>query len=113
MVVEMFLAGFVYSDICRRLRHSSKSVKRYVNTFARVVSLYERGGIKTAEEIAPYVGISERLAFEYLELYFSVKQKALYGARIQDMLEQLSSRADYPDADPSGMKKGGSREVGA
>lgn len=110
MVVEMFLAGFVYSEICRRLRHSSKSVKRYVNTFARLVSLYERG-IKTAEEIAHYVGISERLAFEYLELYFSVKEKAIYAVRIQDLLGQLSSRADYPGADPSGMKKGG-KEVG-
>jgi hypothetical protein len=110
MIVQMFLEGSVYTDICRRLRHSSKSVKRYVNSFSRVVSLYKRG-IETAGEIAHYVGISKRLAGEYLELYFSVKDNTLYAARIEDMMRQLSSRADYEGADPSGMKKK-TREVG-
>jgi len=111
VVVEMFLSGFVYSEICRRLRHSSRSVKRYVNTFGRIVSLYERG-IKSAEELAHYVGISERLASEYLELYFTLKEKPVCAARIKELLQQLSSRPNYPGADASGMKKGVPQEVG-
>lgn len=105
VIVELFLSGFVYTEICRRLRHSAKSVKRYVNTFGRVVALYERG-IKEANEIAHYVGISERLVLEYLELYSNVKGKGGCAARIKEMLEQLSSRPIYPGADASGMKKG-------
>lgn len=111
MIVEMFLSGFVYTEICRRTRHSARAVKRYVNTFGRVVSLYERG-IKGADEIARYVGISARLVLGYLELYATVKRKGGCAARIKELLEQLSSRASYPGADASGMKKRGVAEVG-
>jgi len=88
-----------------------RAVKRYVNTFGRVVSLYERG-IKEADEIARYVGISAWLVLEYLELYATVKRKRGCAARIKELLEQLSSRASYPGVDASGMKKRGVAEVG-
>lgn len=105
VIVEMFLSGFVYTEICRQTRHSAKAVKRYVSTFGRVVALYEHG-VKAADEIAHYVGISARLASEYLELYFSVREKTGCQARIKELLQQLASRPNYPGADKSGMKKG-------
>ncbi len=43
VIVELYLSGFVYTEICRRTRHSAKAVKRYVTTFGRVVALYSRG----------------------------------------------------------------------
>ena len=106
IIVEMFLSGFVYTEICRRTRHSAKAVKRYVNTFGRVVALYERG-VQEVEEIAHYVGISARLAAEYLELYFQVRSKSGCRGRIEELLERLSSRRSYPGVDKSGMGKGG------
>jgi len=106
VIVEMYLSGFVYTEICRKTRHSAKAVKRYVNTFGRVVALYERG-VKQPEEIGHYVGISERLANEYLELYFQVRQKSGCRGRIDELLERLSSRPAYPGVDKSGMGKGG------
>jgi len=105
VIVEMFLSGFVYTEICRRTRHSAKAVKRYVSTFGRVVALYERG-LKDEREIAQYAGISERLAAEYLELYFKLGKEPGCKARIADLLLQLSSRPSYPGADRTGMKKG-------
>lgn len=105
IIVEMFLNGFVYSEICRKTQHSAKAVKRYVNTFGRVVKLYERG-IKEADEIAKYAGLSTRLVNEYLELYTKLGSKTGCQQRIKDLLEQLSSRPAYPGADKSGMKKG-------
>jgi hypothetical protein len=104
VIVEMFLSGFVYTEICRKTQHSAKAVKRYVNTFGRVVALYERG-VKEPAEIAQYTGISERLAAEYLDLYFKLGQKKGCQERIKDLLAQLSSRPAYPGADKSGMKK--------
>lgn len=106
VIVEMFLSGFVYTEICRQTRHSAKAVKRYVNTFGRVVALYERG-IREAEEIAHYVGISRRLVSEYLELYFRACEKPACRGRIEELLERLSSRRSYPGVDRSGMGKGG------
>lgn len=111
VIVEMFLSGFVYTEICRRTRHSAKAVKRYVQTFGRVVALYERG-IKHEAEIARYGGISARLAAEYLELYFRLGQHVGCKARIEDVLAQLSSRPAYPGADRTGMKKRAAGESG-
>lgn len=107
VVVEMFLKGFVYTEICRRTYHTPRSVKRYVNTFGRVVALYERG-VREPEEIAHFVGISQRLVSEYLELYFQNRKKRGPRGRIEDLLKRLSSRPDYPGVDKSGMGKGGS-----
>jgi len=111
VIVEMFLSGSVYTEICRRTRHSAKAVKRYVNTFGRVVALYERG-IKAPEELANYAGISKRLATEYLNLYFQFSKKPAFKERINDLLERLSSRPSYPGVDKTGMKKGGLVEAG-
>lgn len=106
VIVEKYLSGFVYTEICRQTRHSAKAVKRYVNTFGRVVALYERG-IEQPQEIGHYVGISERLVAEYLELYFQTRQKRGCRGRIEELLERLSSRPAYPGVDKSGMGKGG------
>jgi Mn-dependent DtxR family transcriptional regulator len=111
VIVEMFLSGFVYTEICRKTQHSAKAVKRYVQTFGRVVALYERG-LKEAAEIARYAGISERLATEYLELYSKQRQKPGCRERIKDLLAQLPSRPTYPGADKTGMKKGVVGEAG-
>jgi hypothetical protein len=111
VIVEMFLSGFVYTEICRKTQHSAKAVKRYVQTFGRVVALYERG-LKEAAEIARYAGISERLATEYLELYSKQRQKPGCRERIKDLLAQLPSRPTYPGADKTGMKKGAVGEAG-
>ncbi len=100
-IVEMFLKGIVYTEICRRLHHSAKAVKRYVNTFIRLVSLYDRG-IRESEELAHYVGISRRLADEYLDLYAKLGKNPSCQERIKDILKQLSSRPAYP-----AVKKGG------
>jgi len=66
------------------------------------VTLYEKG-IRASEELSKYVGISERLASEYLELYFKVGKKPGCEARIKDIMAQLSSRKD--------LKKSGLGEV--
>jgi hypothetical protein len=96
VIVEMYLSGMVYTEICRRMRHSARAVKRYVSTFARVVSLYEQG-IQDIGEIGYYVGISSRLASEYVELYINFKGNSHYRSRIEDLLVQLSSRPTYEE----------------
>jgi len=106
VIVEKFLSGWVYSDICRRTRHSAKAVKRYVGTFKRVVALYDRG-IVEPDEIARYAGISGRLAAEYIELYFRFREEAGFTDRLREITARGSSWCEYPDA--SGKKKGGGR----
>jgi Protein of unknown function (DUF1670) len=66
-IVEMYLRRMTYSEIVRRARHAPSSIKRYVETFGRVVVLWEKG-VRDVSEIAYVVGVSARLAREYLEL---------------------------------------------
>lgn len=66
-IVEMYLKQMTYFEIVRRARHSPSAVKRYVETFGRVVVLWEKG-VREPGEVGFVVGISERLAREYLAL---------------------------------------------
>ena len=66
-IVEMYLQRMTYSEIVRRARHAASSVKRYVETFGRMVVLWEKG-VRAVGEMGFIVGISERLAREYLAL---------------------------------------------
>lgn len=66
-IVELYLRRMTYSEIVRKARHSPKSIQRYVETFGRVVVLWEKG-VRGPGEVAFLVGISTRLAGEYLGL---------------------------------------------
>jgi hypothetical protein len=66
-IVEMYLKRMTYFEIVRRARHSPNAVKRYVETFGRAVVLWEKG-VRDPGEVGFVVGISERLAREYLAL---------------------------------------------
>jgi len=96
IIVKLYLSGHVYTEICRKTRHSAKAVNRYVNTFGRVAALYGRGVVAVGE-IAHYVGVSERLAREYLDLYFTFRADSAGAGRIADLVERLqsSSKAAY------------------
>jgi biotin operon repressor len=67
LIVALYLQRHTYTEIKRRTRHSVAAIKRYIQTFGRVVMLTRKG--LTPREIAFAVGISEKLAEEYLDLY--------------------------------------------
>jgi hypothetical protein len=66
-IVELYLQRMTYTEIVKRARHSASAVKRYVETFGRVVVLWEKQ-VREPGEIGYVVGISERLSREYLAL---------------------------------------------
>lgn len=101
-IVEMYLQRMTYSEIARRARHSASSIKRYVQTFGRVLVLWSHG-IREAGEIGYVVGISARLAGEYLVLRerYSTAQ---YADRLSEIAEQ--ARRVLPR---NGEEKGGRR----
>jgi hypothetical protein len=86
-IVEMYLRRMTYSEIARRARHSASSIKRYVQTFGRVLVLCEHG-IVAAGEIGFVLGVSERLAREYLDL-----RHRYAGAQYADRLDEIARQA--------------------
>lgn len=93
-IVEMYLRRMTYTEIVRRARHAASSIKRYVDTFGRVVVLWEKG-VRDPGEIAFVVGISERLTLEYLELRDRY-DKPEYRDRLEEIARQVR-RALYVD----------------
>lgn len=96
MIVERYLEGLTYTEICRKMRHSAKAIKRYVNTFIRVASLIGHG-IKSEKEVAFYVGISERLSKDYIDLYDRYNSTESYRVRIKELTDQIASRPNYEE----------------
>lgn len=86
-IVEMYLKGMTYSEIIRRARHSASAIKRYVESFGRVVVLWEKG-VREASEIGYVLGVSERLAREYLELR-SRYDRPGYEERLEEIVRQV------------------------
>ena len=97
LIVELYLKRCTYTEIIRRTRHSAYAVKRYVQTFGRVVMLRRKG--LTVSEIAYAVGISERLAQEYLDLYqrYDVPE---YQDRLEEMVQMVSDSAQKSTTGP-------------
>lgn len=96
LVVEKYLQNYSYTEICRQTGHSDKAIKRYVNTFIRVATLIAKG-VTNDLEIAFYVGISERLAKDYRELYQRYIDHEVFGRRLKELIEQNIARPYYVD----------------
>ncbi len=86
-IVELYLKGMTYTEIMRRARHSAGAIKRYVESFGRVVVLWERE-VRSAEEIGYVLGISDRLAGEYLALRERYDEDA-YRERLEEIARQV------------------------
>jgi len=102
-IVEMYLKGMTYSEIIRRARHSASAIKRYVESFGRVVVLWERG-LREPSEIGYVLGVSERLAGEYLDLRGRYDRPG-YAERLEEIVGQVR-RAVGPE---QGGKRGAAR----
>lgn len=87
LIVELYLKRYTYTEIMRRTRHSPAAIKRYIQTFGRVVMLRHKG--LNVGEIAYAVGISERLTQEYLNLYqrYDIPE---YQDRLAEIVQMVS-----------------------
>ena len=66
-IIGMYLDGKTYSEIKLKTRHSAGAIKRYLESFTKVLMSQSRG-IYKAKEISVVTGISETLVNQYTEL---------------------------------------------
>jgi len=85
-IVELWLQGLTYDQISRRARHATSSIKRYVNTFIRVVWLHRHHYSK--EQIAHLLQIGAALTAEYLALCHRYDTEQ-YRERLESCLERI------------------------
>jgi biotin operon repressor len=99
-IVGRWLRGETYDQIALHTRHSLSSIRRYVQTFARVVHLHRRGWVD--DQIAMLLGIGSSLVAEYLAIYHENDSPAC-RERLEAQLTRL-----LPSEVPPAGKKGGS-----
>jgi len=90
-IIGMYLDGKTYSEIKLTARHSSGAIKRYLESFTKVVMaqskwIYER------KEISLVTGISEGLVKQYLELIRQSKKDKTRSENLKDLIKRNSYR---------------------
>jgi DNA-binding Lrp family transcriptional regulator len=85
-IVGRWLRGETYDQIQLHTRHSLVSIKRYVQSFVRVVDLHQQG--MPESQIAFVLQISNYLVGEYLALYRQ-HDVSEYQARLTEQIERL------------------------
>jgi hypothetical protein len=87
-IVGLYLQQKTYSEIERITGHSTGAIKQYLNDFSRILMAKERG-ITSPSEIGFYVGRSERLVCEYLELITRAQKDKQHRARLEAIKSQM------------------------
>ena len=95
-IIRMYLDGKTYSEIKLNTRHSLGAIKRYLESFTKVVMAQSRGIYKT-KDISAVTGISQTLVNQYRAL---IKQSKKDKTR-KENLSLLKERNSYRE----GIKK--------
>lgn len=98
--VRLFLQGKEANEIARTLYHSLSSIENYVNTFARVVFLADKG--YGTDEIAFVIHRSPALVSAYQGLHQEFREQPSAHARLREIVGRVRENKR-----PSGPKKGG------
>jgi hypothetical protein len=96
-IVQDYLAGYTFSEIEWRRRHSVGAIGRYCQDFVRVVRLRQKNF--SLADIRRTTGLSERLIGQYLSLYDQCDPD-------NDRLQLLLAEPDPATDTPAEIKRG-------
>ncbi len=87
-IIELWLDRQGYDKIALWAHHSVQSIKRYVSTFLRIVTLHRQA--TAVSEIAFLVAASEKLVRDYLGLYDRAQAEPPRRAKLEEELVRVS-----------------------
>lgn len=90
-IIGMYLDGKTYSEIKLRTRHSSGAIKRYLESFTKVLMAQSKG-IYQRKEISAVTGISDGLVKQYLDLIRESKKDKSRKENLKDLIRRNSYR---------------------
>lgn len=86
-VINLYLAGHTYSEIKRQTHHSTGSIKRYLDSFIKVL-LAQRRKIYRQRAISQVTGLSEYLVGQYQQLIREAKKDKLKRQTLEEIIGQ-------------------------
>ena len=90
-IIGMYLDGNTYSEIKLKARHSTGAIKRYLESFTKVL-MAQRKGIYRIKDISAVTGISETLVKQYNELIKESKKDKTRTENLKLLVERNSYR---------------------
>jgi hypothetical protein len=88
-IVGRWLQGETYDQVVHHTRHSLTCIKRYVQSFVRVIQLQQKGF--SLGEISLALQIRQPLVAEYLKLY-EQNDSPFARQRLREQLQRLDGR---------------------
>jgi len=86
-IVGLYLEGKTFSDIKLKTHHSIGSIKRYLDSFVKVLMSVNHG-MKDERYISSVTGLSEFLVKQYLELLSRSRKDKHSKVKLEDMISQ-------------------------
>jgi len=90
-IIGLYLDGKTYSEIKLTSRHSVGAIKRYVESFTKVLVAQSKG-IYERKEISAVTGISEGLVRQYLALIRESKKDKTRKENLKELINRNSYR---------------------
>ncbi len=90
-IIGMYIDGSTYSEIKLITRHSIGSIKRYLESFTKVL-MAQRRGIYRAKEISMVTGLSEALVKQYTKLIKESRKDKTRRENLKLLIERSSYR---------------------
>jgi len=94
-IVGLYLDGKTYSEIKLLTHHSIGSIKRYLQSFIKVLASV-KSRIQSYKEISLVTGLSEALVKQYLELYRISRKDKIRLSVMQEMISQWKRASTKP-----------------
>jgi DNA-directed RNA polymerase specialized sigma24 family protein len=86
-IIQMYLEGHTYSEIRRKTHHSTGAIKRYLESFVKVL-LAQRRRIYQGRAISQVTGLSEYVVSQYQQIIRESKKDKIKRDGIEDIIGQ-------------------------
>jgi len=90
-IIKLYLEDYTYSEIKRKTRHSIGSIKRYLESFSKVL-MAKHFGINNLSELSSVTGLSKYLLEQYIQIISDSSTNPVMSSNLSILLEQSQYR---------------------
>lgn len=90
-IIKLYLEDHTYSDIKRKTRHSIGAIKRYLESFSKVL-MAKHFGINNLSELSSVTGLSKYLIKQYIQIISDSPTNPVMSSNLSILLEQSQYR---------------------
>jgi DNA-binding Lrp family transcriptional regulator len=102
-IIGMYLDGKTYSEIKLSTHHSTGAIRRYIESFTKVVMAKSKG-IYKEKEISAVTGVSETLVKQYSQLIKGSKKDSIRKENLKLLIQRNSYRKGLKKTEKSNLE---------